>query len=185
MKKQKKQFVIMLALLVVCVAAFVVLTIYNKKQEQLENKENDTIALVDVAAEDIFAFSYYFNGTPLEFRKEDDNWFYASDKTLVLKQDSMENMLNSLVEIEAVKELEDPAELSEYGLDEPNNTITIMTQDKAYVVLVGKTNGITGQHYIKLDYADEVYLTDTDYDMIFQVSLDELSEAQDGTKEPH
>lgn len=179
MKKQKKQFLIMLALLVVCVIVFVVLTIYNKKQEQSENKENDAIFLVDVDAEDITAFSYYYDGKLLEFRKEDDKWFYSSDKTLALKPDSMENMVNSLVEIEAVQELEDPAELSEYGLDKPYNTITIMTQDKAYVVLVGKTNGITGQHYIKLDYADEVYLTDTDYDMVFQVSLDELSESQD------
>ncbi|MGN0343106.1 MAG: DUF4340 domain-containing protein [Roseburia sp.] len=175
MRKQKKQFVILLILLVICVAALVFLMLYNKHQEELEEAENATISLVPVEPEEIQAFSYYYGDDLLEFRRKDDTWYYTEDESVELDQGTMGKMLESMTGIVAAQELEEPAELSEYGLDEPSNTITIMTEDGAYVVLTGSSNGITGQYYIKLSNSDQVYLTDTDYNSAFQVGLETLA----------
>ena len=175
MKKQIKQFLVLLVLLIACVAVFVVLFLYNKRQQEREEEEKKTISLIQADSEDITAFSYYYEGDLLEFTKRENKWYYTADETVTLNQDTMGNMVRSLSEMEASEELENPAALSEYGLDEPVNTITVMTEEKAYVVLMGGINGITGQYYIKLDFSDEIYLTDTDYDSKFWVSLEDLT----------
>lgn len=174
MKKQKKQLLILLLLLVLCVLAFVLLQFYNKKQEEKEG-EDQTISLIPAESEDILSFSYYCENERMEFYKEDDLWHYKKDPELVLDADKMQLLTEALTSVEATQSLEDPAELSEYGLETPVNTLTLATAQDQWIVYLGDRNGISGQYYLRAGGDKTVYLTDTDYNAVFQVSLDEVT----------
>lgn len=125
MKKRNRGILILMIALVVLLLAYAGLRIWNSKQDQKEEEEQEAsrVYVTDTPAEDIVSLKLDVgNGAP-EFEKEDDTWYYTPDRDFPLQQSYPEDMAGAAGSIEADRELEGGDSLADYGLDEPTYTI--------------------------------------------------------------
>ncbi len=76
-----------------------------------------------------------------------------SDETgFPVDQDKFDTLVSSLNSIKAERTLENVEDASEYELDQPENTITVTTEDgETTVIQLGMENDSTSQEYIDLN----------------------------------
>lgn len=171
----------LLILLVVCVAAYIGVTISNKKTKEKEeaSEEAAKIYLTDFDADDVSAFSYMLNGEKLSFHKDGDNWVYDADTSVDLDEDSVKSLLTQAGKMTASEKLDEITDLSDYGLDAPENVITIETSEDTVTLDVGNCNDMLSEYYIKKEGSDDVYLTDSTTAKLFTKTVDSLKAAED------
>lgn len=177
MKKQKKQLIALCILLLICIVAWVGLTKWNKSQEQKKKEEEEAskVTVTDVNTEDVNAFSYQYNNETLSFVKEDDTWYYEADKSISLDQDTMETLIATTAQLTAEQEIKDYEDLSEYGLETPSNTITLMTGDGTTTLLIGNKNDMLSQYYVKTNQSDSIYLAGSAVYTTYQKGIADLT----------
>ncbi len=181
MEKQKRQFTVVLAVLVVLVLVYFGIRFYNQKKEEREEEQEaaETITVTDFDVKDVTAFSYQLDGQTLSYTKEGEDWLYDGDNTLDLDEDVVETMLSSADSLTAEEALEEYDSLADYGLDTPANTIVITTPDGTTTLLVGNSNEITGEYYVMKEGSDDVYLVGTALDNTFGKAVEDLLEEEE------
>lgn len=180
MKRQKKQFVIILiALAVVLVATFGMKT-YNKNQEEKETAEEEasTIYISQVQTDTITSFSYEIGEVTYSFTKDGENWIYDGDSSVDIDEDAVETMLNSLEALTATDEI-NCEDLSEYGLEDPSDVISYTTDSGSVTLSVGNKNDMLGSYYVMTGEDGKVYLTNTSLADAFSKTPEELTASDD------
>lgn len=164
MKNQKKQLLGMLLLLVLLIAAYFGVRYYNdaKEQEESAELEKSKIKITDFAVEDINYLSYDVDGTVYSYEKNGDSWSWEEDATIDLEESQIETMLQSVASLDAAEQLSEYTVVADYGLENPEKTITIGTGDETVTLYIGSKNEITGKYYLMRQDADTVYLVDKD-----------------------
>lgn len=186
MKKQKKQMILILALLVVFGAAYAGMRLYNKNQNEKEEKEAEAakIYVTNEKPEDITAFSYQNGGETLSFVKEDE-WLLQDDKEMKLDQSAVESIVEKLSAVEAEDKVEQSENLEEYGFDSPENILTLTTAQGSATLTIGMQNPVTDQYYLTKSGDDTLYLVESSFPLAFEKTAEELKEAEESSsKEP-
>ena len=90
-------------------------------------------------------------------------------------------LTDALASVTSNRMLEHVDDLSEYGLDNPENIIQIkMKDDKNVKIAVGSSNESTGDCYVYLnDDKNTVYTTDSDLSTVFAGSLMNYAAGED------
>ena len=176
-----KKLILVLALLVVCLAAYFAVRQLNLEETNAE--ETDIIYINQAETDEIIGFSFVNNGETLSFTKDGETWKYDGNEALSMNQVSMTSMVAMLAKIEAENKLEDHEALSEYGLDTPSNTITITTKEGTKELLIGNENEAVDGYYAMINGEDIVYLISSTLPNKFNCSLDTLEETETETEE--
>lgn len=176
MQNQKKQLFILCGVLIICVAVLLLWRFYGKQQEEAEaaKQEAEKITILQLPTEDITAFSYEKDGETLSFSKEEDVWLYDGDKTLTLGESVIETMLSAVEDFSAEEQITDYENLSDYGLETPQNTITFQTKEQEYILYLGNENEMLSEYYVKLEGSGTVYLVSTSINTVFQKDVEDL-----------
>lgn len=184
MQKQKKQFVIILILLIVCAGAFLGVRYYNQKQEEKEKAEEEaeTITVTDLETDAITAFSYYLDGEQLSFTKSGEDWIYDGDAAIDMDESTIDSMLSAAASLTAEDEINGADDLSEYGLDQPSNTIVLATAEGAVTLYLGDKNTILSEYYLKTDASDTVYLVSASLSSQFNKTIGDLTAVAEETE---
>ncbi len=141
--KKYKTLIIFSAVFVVLVGLYFVMNYINEMQA--EKEQTETIMMTEVSG--VTSVEYSDGETTVSFVKEDDAWKLSDDAEtdIVLDNDAVQTIVDSLSQIESVRVLEGAGELSEYGLDEPTYSIRLKTESGTEVkVYIGST---TGENY--------------------------------------
>jgi hypothetical protein len=180
MQKQKKQFVVLIILLVVCVAAYVGLHFYNDKQDKKKAADSEAkkITVTSIKADDIKSFSYQNQNQTLSFKKENGNWVFEGDTTIPIDQNAVSSMLSSVVSLEATDSIKDYQNLSDYGLDKPVNVVKITTADGTITLSFGSENKMLSGNYLLKDGDKNVYLVGTTAKTAFDKSVKDLTKVK-------
>ena len=163
---RKKQFVILIIILAAAIAAVFGMRAANEKKEkaEAEKQKEETVYACRFESEDVTEFSYQYEGATLEFKKSDDAWISENDEKLDLDEDQITTMLSTLSSITADSTIPDVEDLSEYGLDEPVQTLNLSFADGTTKELIfGMENEIVGGRYVKVSGDDNVYLVDSTF----------------------
>ena len=94
------------------------------------------------------------------FEKDGDSWVKSDETGFPVDQDKIDTLVSSLNSIKAERTLENVEDASEYELDQPENTITVTTEDgETTVIQLGMENDSKSQEYIDLNKdSSTVYL---------------------------
>ena len=106
MNKQKKQFVVIVILMAVCIIGYFGVGKFYKNQEEKESENKEATAITAFELKDyekITAFNYITNGTSITLTKDSDGkWHDSSDASVNISKDSVEtDMLAKLVSVTA------------------------------------------------------------------------------------
>lgn len=159
MKKKTVKLVSAVVVLGVLCAAYEGVNFYVTSQEEKETEENDTsVDLVSLEADDITAVSFTADQNEVEFDKKDDSWTEKSDANFPVNQDTVDSAVKGVASLTADQEISDVEDMSQYDLDNPQNTITLTTADGDTTLEVGMESS-NNQYYVKkADDDKNVYL---------------------------
>ena len=159
MKKKTVKLVSAVVVLGVLGAAYEGVNFYVTSQEEKETEENDTsVDLVSLEADDITAVSFTADQNEVEFDKKDDSWTEKSDANFPVNQDTVDSAVKGVASLTADQEISDVEDMSQYDLDNPQNTITLTTADGDTSLQIGMESS-NNQYYVKKEDDDKnVYL---------------------------
>ena len=178
MKKQRKQFVLLLIVLVLLVGGYLALNAYNEKKAN-EVPVDETVYLTRLESDSIIRLDYTYEGESYVFVKEEDTWKYEEDASLNLNQNRLNTMASRLVAIKIQKQIDNVTDLSQYGLEEPEKTITFATASESYTILVGDYNKVENGCYICEPEGTTVYFVPNIVKSAFNTHLEELIEEEE------
>lgn len=163
---RKKQWIILVIALVAIVAASAGMKGYQKKQDQkaAQQEEDEKVYALQFTSDDVTGISYEYDGSVLSFTKDGDDWKCNTDETAEIDADKMKTMLSSLGSMTADSTVESPKDVSEYGIDQPTQQVTLDFSDGSEkTVTFGSTNAIVGGTYVQVSDDENVYLVGSSY----------------------
>lgn len=217
MNKQKRLFIILVVVLIVCLAGYMGLLHYNKYKSDDSESESTSVEALSIESSTVRSFSFDINGEQYTFSRvqaagdesiedsteeaeesissgtdsteesesseteaseaEDVQWVCDNDPELKLNTSKITTMLGCITSITASEKFDADTDVSDFGFDTPQNTITMTTDDNTYTIVVGAKNAMLNQYYIKVN--DDVYLSSTTIPSQFAVTLDDLIQSDD------
>ncbi len=156
MKKDRKRIIILLATLLILLAAFFGLRAFNDREEE-RIKEEEQASQVEITKLSALQSISYKNETgEISLTKQEDQWVFSDEPKVKLDQSYITAMESAITDLTATRELEDPDELSYYGLEEPVCEIRAEDEDGTETTIyVG--NGTDSDYYLTADDKEKVY----------------------------
>lgn len=185
MDGQKKQFIGICVLVIVCVAAYFGLKTYNEKEAEQEQKEEESkkIEAVSIDKDAVKSFSYQIDGNTITFEKEEDTWYYQPDHSINIDQDAISEMLDAVTAVTAEEKLENVEDTSEYGFDSPTNVLTFTMEDGTRTITIGMQNEITSEYYIMDNNSSAIYVVETNLNTTFSKSVEDVTAEEEETED--
>ena len=155
MTKQTKTLAALAAALVVCCGAYAALRVWNDRQAQID----DTVYVTQLS--DLTGLSLTNGQGELSFTKAEDAWQYDGDDAFPADQTAVEDLAEQVGSLAALRVIDDPEDLSAYGLDEPALQASVTAGDgTAVTLLLGDVSD--SYCYAKRTDSDTVYTVSTD-----------------------
>lgn len=173
MKRSKRLCILLGVLAVACVATFA-LSGYQAKKEQIETSGE---VVLEIPVDSVQALSWEYDGEELSFHK-DDKWIYDEDEAFPVDGEKIEGLLNQFSAMGAAFTIENPEDLSPYGLSDPTCSITITTDEETYTILLGGYSTMDSQRYVSIGDGN-VYLVADDPLDDFDIGLRDLLDPDD------
>ena len=154
MKKKSVNLITAVGVLVVLSGAYVGVKTYVAKQEaaDTESAEEENPEIISIASADVKSIKFVIDKKEVTFEKDGDSWVKSDETDFPVDQDKIDTLVSSLNSIKAERTLENVEDASEYELDQPENTITVTTEDgETTVIQLGMENDSTSQEYIDLN----------------------------------
>ena len=183
MKKTQKLLALLCAL-VVLIGVYYGVVNYVKSSEEAALAETEL--LLDETASDIAGVAFTTpEGEKAAFTMSDDTWSLTSDTSFDVAESVLDSMVTDLTGIEVLETLTEIEDLSEYGLDDPINVITITKTDGSTIkIALGNENATTSMYYVYLnDDTDTVYCISTDLISTFDMSLESMRYVEEETED--
>ncbi|SHH77195.1 protein of unknown function [Sporobacter termitidis DSM 10068] len=183
MKKKARTLIILGAVLVVCIGAYIGVSVYNNAQAQKTADETKAAQIWSDGRGDPASIAYTAGDKTLSFTLEDGKWYVTDDRDFPLQQASLTNLATTVGSLSAVRTIDISSPLSVYGLDKPAYTVTAADAGgNTLTLLIGAENG--GNYYAMAKDGNKIYtISDalvgdlkTDYlDMIALETIHSLS----------
>ncbi len=171
--KRGKKFLLLLAVLVVAVGGW--LLVSNLTGDESEKEEAGS-TLVQVAGDDIQSLQWVSGGEEIAFARSDNGWEYSADPSFPTDQSRLQTLVDDVAAITSTKTIAGVADFSQYGLDDPSLTLTVTYKDGGQNVYeLGNQNAITDNYYLRMDGGSDVQLVDKTLHDSFAVSLYSLA----------
>ena len=173
MNRKKKKTIILLVMILLLIVANGAASAWNDKSEKKKEKEAEASKIYLTDAGDIIAYSYSDGNQNMSFTKVDDTWEYDEDNEIPVNQDTVQSTADAIRQITAVRELDNPDQLSDYGLDKPSYTIQFQDNDGVTTeILIG--NGAGENYYATVGDSGKVYTISSDFQNYLQFDLTNL-----------
>lgn len=158
MKRYKKLGILLSVLAVVCIATLF-LSGYEQKQEQIQNSD---AVILSIPSSTVTALSWeYAQGDSLAFRKGENGWLYEEDAAFPVSEEKITQILSHFENFGVRFVIEDADDYSQYGLDKPQCTLRISTEESAYEIKMGDFSKMDAQRYVDIGDGN-VYLVGED-----------------------
>ncbi|MCD7744455.1 MAG: DUF4340 domain-containing protein [Lachnospiraceae bacterium] len=179
-----KNFKLIIGVVIICVLCGVYygLTVYNEKTEQAEEEAAEGEVILEVDTSTLTAVTYTIDGEQVSFTlQEDGSWQKDDDETFPVDSSALLAPLEEAAELKSIRTLTDIEDTSEYGLDEPQNTITLTNEDgEETVITIGDNNASTGNDYLMLnEETSMVYTVSTDLSSAFSDDIYDYAESEE------
>nr|WP_294667840.1 DUF4340 domain-containing protein [uncultured Blautia sp.] len=175
MKKKSVNLITAVGVLVVLSGAYAGVKAYvaNQDAAEAEKEEEENPEILSIASDDVKSIKFVIDKKEVTFEKDGDSWIKSDETDFPLDQDKVEALISSLNSVTAERTLENVENAAEYELDQPENTITVTTQDgETTVIQLGMENSSTSQEYIDLnDDSSTVYVVSNSVFSSFEGTL--------------
>jgi len=158
MKRYNKVFILLAVVVVIGIATFA-LTQYENEQEKIKNTDE---VILQIPSDSVTALSWeYEKDSSLAFHKGENGWLYDEDEAFPVSEEKVMKILDHFEDFAATFIIEDVTDYSQYGMDDPECTLTITTAEKTYNIKLGAFSKMDEQRYVDIGDGN-VYLVGED-----------------------
>lgn len=175
--KKNKTLLILLGVLIILLAAYFALKAWNRQQAE-KDEESDAVVVTQIDPAEIKAISYDIGDGERAFEKRDGTWIYTPDADFPLDQSVPETIAEDMGQLKADRELVDGDELADYGLEEPDYTVTL-TEADGTVTEIKFGNTVDDYYYVSLDDSGTVYTVPSSAADNLSQSLNDMAQFDD------
>lgn len=169
MTKAKKLYVLLGVLAVVCAAAFAV-SRYEVKKEDIK-ASGEVVFTIDPDA--VTALAWEQGSSSLAFTREDGTWKYDDDAAFPVDGDKIAERLEAFEDFAAAYVIDDVSDYAQYGLEEPECTVYITTEEGTAAIALGAYSTMDAQRYVSVGNG-KVYLAASDPMELFSTELSRM-----------
>ena len=169
MRKTKRLYVLLGVLAAVCVVTFAV-SRYETKKEDIK-ASGEVVFTIDPDA--VTALSWEQGSSSLAFTRTDGAWQYDGDAAFPVDQDKIAARLDAFVDFAAAYVIDDVTDYAQYGLDDPECTVYITTDEGTASVALGAYSTMDAQRYVSTGDG-KVYLAASDPMELFSAELSRM-----------
>ena len=175
MKRKKTLLLLSVTLAVLC-AGIVGVKAANKHIDSIQTIEETVIAVDPEALSEIIWTNE--NGT-VDFVKNDDAWNSTDDADFPVSPETMSDFLAEFEDVRACFIIEDVEDYDQYGLKNPEHTLTLINGEETTVITTGAFSTMDEKRYICVN-SGTVYLVESDiaelleYDRDYFLDNDEI-----------
>jgi hypothetical protein len=165
-KRKKKNAITMVSLLLALVVLIGVYVWYSNKGTEKDNTDDTkSISLEMVDPSKVTAFHYVGADADMNFVLKDGVWQSKEEPDRPINQDNINNILNTISNITAMKLIEDsPSNLADFGLDAPKPYIEVTLADGSKMSFKVGVQAASGEgYYAMVNDNNKVYLVDNSY----------------------
>ncbi|QFJ55791.1 DUF4340 domain-containing protein [Pseudobutyrivibrio xylanivorans] len=156
--KRAKTLLILSGILVVSVIAILAERAFKMHVDAINTIDEEVFS---ISQEDITSLSVKKDADSITIENSDGKWKYTDDKDFPVNQDYVSDMLANFQSVHASFIIDNVEDYSQYGLSNPEATITFTTADGDKVITFGTFSTIDEKRYICVD-GGSVYLIDED-----------------------
>ena len=159
-KKKGKGLLFAVLILIVLLVLYFMIDLQQKKADQEAETEEtkDSSLPVSVTDDEIAKVTVKNGDVTMSYTKNDDTWTYEEDSDFPLDESAVDTKMSKLTSLTVDRVLESPEDLSEYGLDEPKQEVTVLKTDgTAFTLYIGNQNSSNNDFYVKVDDGTDVY----------------------------
>lgn len=178
--KNKKGLIAGIMILLLLLGAYFLLRYLNLEEENTEEEDTEeTVFQID--AEDIRDIEIVSGENTFDFSHGDDTWSYVQDESFPLSESAILDKVSTLTSISSSRTIEDPENLEDYGLEDPEVTATVTDAEGEQTKLaLGSTNDAVSGCYMSLnDDTSKIYLVDTSLKTNLQFDLSDIAEKEE------
>ena len=156
--KRKGTLIILSGVLVGICAGIVGVKAVEKHVEQIQTIDEVVIAIDSSEVTDI---KWTNEDAEIHFVKEDETWHSSDDADFPVSVEAIDNFLSNYNEVHATFIIEDVEDYSQYGLSDPEHTLTITTSEGETTITTGNFSNMDEKRYVCIN-GGNVYLVETD-----------------------
>lgn len=177
MKKQRIQLILIVIVLILLIGGYFWVKNMNTQKEADKKNESSAVSVTNVVQDDVTEMEYLKDGKTITLIREGTLWYDKEDKGITLQQSDINTMLSYACSISTETVIEQPQELSEYGLDNLYNTISLTLKDSSVVqIMIGDYLSISGEYYAMTSGDSMVYTIPSYYVSAFDKSIEDLTQ---------
>ncbi len=198
MKKQKRQLVVLLILLVLAIGAWQGLKAYNIKQEEKEAAAS-TVDILSVATDEITSLTVNNGNGSYQLNYDGSTWSFAdwdaiSEELATADSDVTDSVSYTgnvsateiatltwkLEDVTGSQEIANVTDFTRFGLDEPQISVVVVLADGTeHTLTIGDYNETASVYYLRLDESSSVYAIDSSlYSTFGEVNAVSLAEQE-------
>lgn len=159
----RKKYICLLAVIpgIMTLAAARTHIFQNSRQNlQAPAPVSDTTFVLNINTENVTSISFQIGSTLSSFLKKGDTWIMKEDSHFPVNPDAIHQILSCLSPLTPVRTLTNTADLSEYGLTTPQNTVTVTCEDGTEITIeTGAAAQVTGDTYVMINHDSSVIYT--------------------------
>ena len=168
MNRAKRLYILLGVLVVVCAAAVLVLRM-EQRQEQIKTS-GETVLEID--PDTVQTLSWTYEDQTLSFHR-DESWIYDGDEAFPVDGDKIAQLLEQFEAFNAAFTISEVENYGQYGLDDPQCTISLTAGEQSYEILLGSYSTMDSQRYVSFGDGN-VYLAVNDPLDAYGVELKDL-----------
>ena len=178
--KNKKGLIVGIIILVLLLGAYFLLRYLNLDEEDTEEGDaSETVFEID--ADDISNIQIVSGENTFDFSHGDDTWSYVEDDKFPLSESAVLDKVSALTSVSSMRTIEDPDNLADFGLENPEVTATVTDTDGNETELaLGATNDAVSGCYMSMNGdTSKIYLVDTTLKTNLEFDLSDIAEKED------
>ena len=178
--KNKKGLIVGIIILVLLLGAYFLLRYLNLDEEDTE-EEDAAETVFEIDADDISNIQIVSGENTFDFSHGDDKWNYVEDDKFPLSESAILDKVSSLTSVSSMRTIEDPDNLADFGLENPEVTATVTDTDgKETELALGATNDAVSGCYMSMNGdTSKIYLVDTTLKTNLEFDLSDIAEKED------
>ncbi|EET60907.1 hypothetical protein BRYFOR_06973 [Marvinbryantia formatexigens DSM 14469] len=180
MKRKTITMSVTVLALAALVGGYMALKEHNEQAEEEEALQAEGEVIWETDTDSLTAISFFIGDDQYTFEKESGSWQLAGDETFPVDEEVLEELFAAVTPLKALRTLTDVEDTAEYGMEDPQNVITLDMEDGTEQVLtIGDNNESTGNDYLMLADSDTtVYTVSSDvrtaiYDGLYDYAVSE------------
>lgn len=170
MSRAKKLYLVLIIFLVICV----ITVICSRMEEKKEKIKNSDEVVLQIESDSVTKLSWECGSQSLAFHKEDGKWLYDEDEEFPVNEEKINEILQRFQELGASFTIEDVEDYGQYGLDDPECTITVETEDKTYEILLGDYSTMDSERYVSTGDGNVYLVTDDPMESFENVTIKDM-----------